>query len=251
MDHKEIENKLWLDFLNRLELEKNARPKTMIRFVFDKGIFEGVNITEFQRKALGRFVDAKAVKDFCPYYDVSTRAKLSLSLPQDKVESTSPDDLLPRPQPAGYDVEFGSDELFNSFVETLRASLKAGGVNVVPIFQFKVIKRDIVIHDFEQGRDWYVHKMNLDSSAHRVIEIMQTENMNDITRQYLAKNGVEVKNLSNLVGEIKFTGDLKKAFFDTGADRLILREVITMEDLAALKLTSAAIRKQLRLIERD
>lgn len=239
MEFKEIEQKLWSEFLNRLQVEKNASPSSDVVFLLDKESFEGVNLYQFQSKALAKLLDLGALASMGEYRRRSNTMRIIDEINQQMNPSL----------PDGYTLRF-SGEKFKSVLTRLRHSIANGDIHQEPAFELSLKKLSLIVTDLETGEERVVHKMKLDSQVQDVFEYVFNQQSFDVEKEELVKARLEVRGgLNTLINVLRLPPLVRKAFFKTSKNRLIIYNVVFNSDLERMDIDIDGLRKE--LIESD
>lgn len=241
MEFKEIEQKLWLEFLNRLQVEKNASPSKEVTFLLDMGSYEGVRLYDFQDKALAKLLSLGAITSMREYRHQTPLMRM--------MEDANP--LITPSRPDGYVIHF-SDGRFNPVLAKLRHSLARGDIHEEPVFELGLDKLKLTVLDLETGKKYVIHKMKLDSLTQDIFEYIFQRQCFDVEKEELAKSRIEItKGLNSLINAIRLPSTVRNAFFNVSRNRLIVYSVIFKKDLEKLDIDIERLRKELNTCDKD
>lgn len=236
MEYKEIEQKLWSELLNRLQMEKNASPTEEVTFLLDKGSFEGVRLYDFQDKALAKLLKLGALVSMRAY---RRQTPLMRALEEANQHVMSPS------QPDGYELRFSEDK-FKSVLTRLRHSLAKGDIYEEPVLELSLDKLKLIANDLETGEKYVIYKMKLDSQMQDVLEFVFNRQRFDINDEDLSQARIQTRGgLNNLVNAMKLPSVVKNAFFKATKKRLIVYSVIFKSDLVKIDIDIECLRKEL------
>lgn len=241
MEFKGIEQKLWFEFLNRLQIEKNASSGNEVIFILDKSTYEGVRLYDFQDKALEKLRTLGAIVSMREYRRQTQMMRIIEEIHQ-HVNPSLPD---------GYVIRF-SDDKFKLVLARLRHSLARGDIHEEPVFELLLDKLSLVATDFETGKRYSVHKMKLNSKVQDVFEYIFNRQCFDVNKEGLANARIEVTGgLNDLINALRLPPMIRKAFFKTSNNRLIIHNVAFRTDLERAGVDIDVLRDELSGCDKD
>lgn len=232
MEFKEIEQKLWSEFLNRLQIEKNATSSADVVFILDKSTYEGVRLYDFQDKALEKLRSLGAIISMREYKRQTQMMRIIEEIHQ-HVNPSLPD---------GYVIRF-SDDKFKLVLTRLRHSLARGDIHEEPMFELYLDNLKLMVADLACNKKYVVHKMKLDSPTQDVFEYIFTNGCFDIEKEALEKSHIKVRiGLNDLVNSLKLASVVKNAFFKASKNRLLVYSVVFKSDLLRMGIDTDELR---------